>query len=144
KLHATYHPSSTQRAAEILQLSLWNKKERQQFIDNLQKAYDKSISKSYKEIISDSVNNFVKQQWSVATEAKLDVMRVLALGILVVLLVLSVSSPVIAYISQFGGSGPIVPSVLIRILQTVSGVVSLYLAWSITATFSRSRGSDRN
>src|SRR6185312_8945928 len=140
KLHTTYHPTSSQQAAKILQWSLWNKKERELFVDNLQKAYDKSISKSYKEIISNSENEFLKRQWSADSETKIDVVRIVSLLVAVVLLALSFWPRVGTWVSQLIGLNP-TWTVIFRI---VSGAAALFLTSTVVVKWSRSSGSDRN
>lgn len=79
KLFMTCHSSRRTIEAEILRWSLRNQKERKQFFDTLQNAYDKSVSKSYKEIISNSVNEAIKRSQSSSSERKINLEKVLGL-----------------------------------------------------------------
>jgi hypothetical protein len=76
KLFVTFHPSASEPEAKVLQWSLRNKDERQLFFDTLQAAHRKSISKSYKEIISNSISAMLKQSQSSTLEGKLNLEKI--------------------------------------------------------------------
>lgn len=71
KLYMTFDPSRYEDEAKVLQWSLRNKATRQLFFDTLNAAYKKSISKSYKEIISNTINDLLKQTQSSTWEGKI-------------------------------------------------------------------------
>ncbi len=143
KLYTTCHTSSPRPEAEILQWSLWNKKRRQQFFDNLQKAYDKSISKSYKEVIQSNVSDFVKQQWNIDSETKLNVVIIVALvGLFLLLLGLSFTPQGVALLGSLHLPASISAS-LGKVINVLTGAVAI-LASTIIIKWSRSSGSDRN
>lgn len=91
KLYMTCHSSRPKEEAGrpteagILQWSLRDKKQRQQFFDTLANAYNKSVSKSYKEIISNSVNEAIKQSQSAVSEGKFSVEKLIILAVFVVI-----------------------------------------------------------
>ena len=72
KLFMTFDPSRSEPEASVLQWSLRDKPKRQLFFDTLNGAYKKSISKSYKEIISNTINDLLKQTQSSTWEAKIN------------------------------------------------------------------------
>lgn len=76
KLHTMFDVSGTETEATILQWSLRDKKKRQQFFDTLDGAYNKSISKSYKEIISNSISALIKQTQVSTWEGKINAEKV--------------------------------------------------------------------
>lgn len=76
KLHTMFDVSGGEPEANILQWSLRDKKKRQQFFDTLDAAYKKSISKSYKEIISNSISDLIKQTQISTREGKINAEKV--------------------------------------------------------------------
>src|SRR5215213_8614575 len=137
KLHATCHPSGPNERAKVLQWSLCNKKLRRIFFDDLQKAYDKSISKSYKEIISNSINDFVKQQWTIESQSKLNPVRLIIAAVV--------------FLGVFWGGYQLLPKLTFLTagfdenwkkltsgtISTIAGALASYFSWSLTANWSR-------
>ena len=76
KLYVTFDPSRSVEEAEILQWSLRDKAKRKEFFDTLNAAYNKSISKSYKEIISNTISDLLKRTQSSTWEGKINVEKV--------------------------------------------------------------------
>ena len=76
KLYATFNPSGPDPEAAVLQWSLRNKADRQLFFSTLLTAYQKSISKSYKELITNSINALIKQSQSSTLEGKLNLEKI--------------------------------------------------------------------
>ena len=76
KLYTMFDVSQSGREANILQWSLRNKKVRQRFFETLDAAYKKSISKSYKEIISNSITALIKQSQISTWEGKINAEKV--------------------------------------------------------------------
>lgn len=72
KFYVTFDPSRSEPEAHVLQWSLRDKKKRQLFFDTLNSAYRKSISKSYKEIFSNTISDLLKQTQTSTWELKLN------------------------------------------------------------------------
>jgi Cdc6-like AAA superfamily ATPase len=76
KLYGTFNPSGPDPEAAVLQWSLRDKAKRQLFFSTLRTAYQKSISKSYKEQITNSLNALIKQSQSSTLEGKLNLEKI--------------------------------------------------------------------
>jgi hypothetical protein len=144
KLYMTLHSSRPDEEAVVLQKSLCTKKKRQLFIQTLEKAFDKSVSKSYKEVVSNSVSDYIKDNRTTVSERKFDIVRIV--------LALTVIGG--AYQGAWG---------LVKILRnnwtwfnfvapdyvaSVSGLaaagIGAYLTWTVYSKRTRERGSDQS
>jgi len=139
KLFVTFHTSRPKEEANkpteagILQWSLRDKKERRQFYQTLENAYNKSISKSYKEIVSNSVNEAIKLSQSSASEAKFSLERIL---LLLIVLAIGVVTAIIGWTRAWHPLQSYISS-------GVAGALAAYLTWSWTIKRSRDVTSDR-
>jgi hypothetical protein len=77
KLHTMFDVAGSQPEANILQWSLRDKKKRQQFFATLEAAYKKSISKSYKEVISNSISALIRETRISTWEGKINAEKAL-------------------------------------------------------------------
>lgn len=134
KLYVTFDPSRSEPEASVLQWSLRDKAKRQLFFDTLNAAYRKSISKSYKEIFSNTFSDLLKQTQSSTWEGKMSVEKV-------VIVVLCVAACIV--FSLFGWSRAWQPLEYLRTLG-IPAAIGAYLLLSWTFKRSREKTSDQS
>lgn len=136
KLYMTCHSSRHEVEAEarILKWSLFDRAKRQRFFETLEDAYNKSVTKSYTEIISNKVNDFIKQSHSVVSERKINLERFIGLIVAIGF-----------YLgAQWAGTRLNWSTLSSQIIGTGAGGVVAYLTWTWTSKRSRETGSDRS
>ncbi|HSE34152.1 MAG TPA: ATP-binding protein [Pyrinomonadaceae bacterium] len=144
KLYMTLHTSSLDDEARVLQKSLCTKKQRQLFIHTLEKAFDKSVSKSYKEIVSNSISDFIKDNRASVSERKFDVIR-----ILIALAVIGGAYEGAKFlykivVAKWPWVGTVAPEWYAQVVGLAAGGIGLYITWTVTTKRTRERGSDRS
>ena len=131
KLYMTFDPSRSEPEARVLQWSLRDKTKRQTFFDTLNGAYKKSISKSYKEIISNTINDLLKQTQSSTWEGKISwekvglVLICVALGVAVSLYFRNDPAPERAF-------NPLVKLIAYGVPGSIAAYVVLSWTWKRT------------
>lgn len=135
KLYMTCHSSrrEIEDEARILGWSLSNKAERQRFFDTLEGAYNKSVSKSYSEVVSNRINEYAKQSQTVVSERKINIAR--AIGLLMGIGLYAGGAWLLKKFPSFPVSG--------QIVSAVAGGIAAYLTWSWASKRSSEKGSDR-
>ena len=122
-LYVTFNPSRAEDEAKVLQWSLRDKTNRQLFFDTLNAAYKKSISKSYKELFTNTISDLLKQTQSSTLEGKINLEKVgLVLLCVIVGAIFSQYDPGRAWypLEKLLGSG---------IPATITGYVLLSWGW---------------
>ena len=115
--------------AGILQWSLRDKKQQRQFYETLENAYNKSVSKSYKEIISNSLNEAIKESRTAVSEGKVSVEKVL---VLVAAVAIGVAGALLGWTRAWR---PLESYIASGVATAIAGYIAL--SWS----FKRSRES---
>jgi hypothetical protein len=135
KLYITFDASRAEPEASVLQWSLRNKAKRQLFFDTLNAAYKKSISKSYKEIISNTINDLLKQTQATTWEGKLSAEKIA--------IVLICVAACIAF-SLFGWSRAWVPLQYLQTLGIPAAIGGyILLSWGFKRTREKSFDQSR-
>jgi hypothetical protein len=144
KLYMTLHTSRPDEEALVLQKSLCTKKRRQLFIQTLEKAFDKSVSKSYKEVVSNSVSDFIKDNRTAVSERKFDVVRI----------VIALAVVGGAYQGAWGlvkilrnnwlWFNSVAPDWVASVTGLAAAGIGAYLTWTVSTKRTRERGSDQS
>ena len=134
KLHTMFDVAGSEKEANILRWSLRDKKKRQQFFATLDAAYRKSISKSYKEIISNSISALIRETRISTWEGKINAEKALVV-------LLAVAGGIVFSLMDWSRAWK--PLEYVRALSIPTALTG-YIIWTWGFKRTRERSSDQS